>query len=336
MWALWRYVPESYDNNASPHFDYIGAILVTLGMAGITYGAISIGEAGIEGFQRLDLIGILLAGFVMMIAFLIWEGRSKEPMMPLRLFESSSFLGANLLTFFLYGALGGALYFLPLNLIQIQGYGETFAGFAMLPSSILLVILSPFMGGIVDRYGPRLPLVVGPFVVGLGFLALTFPSVTNGVSDFWLTFFPATILLGIGLGITVAPLVTAVMGSVPNQSAGIASGVNNAMSRASQVLALSILGGIGLILFVGSLSPSIEALAIPEQAKTEILASANNLGGTVIPDSLSETEAQLVRTAIQNQFVAMFRIIMWIATGLCVISSILAFIYVEPELVQME
>lgn len=336
LWALWRYVPESYDEEATPHFDTIGAILITFGMAGITYGAISIGEAGIDGFQRLDLIGILITGFVLMIAFLVWEGRSKEPMMPLRLFQSSSFLGANLLTLFLYGALGGALYFLPLNLIQIQNYSETFAGFAMIPTSILLVLLSPFMGGIVDRYGPRLPLVVGPFIAGLGFLALSFPSVTNGVSDFWLTFFPATILLGIGLGITVAPLVTAVMGSVPNHSAGIASGVNNAMSRASQVLALSILGGVGLILFVGSLSTSIEALSIPETAKSEIIASATNLGGTIIPDSLSEADTQLVRTVIQNEFVAMFRIIMWIATGLCLVSSILAFVYVEPDLIQME
>ena len=336
LFALWRYVPESYDEEATAHFDTIGAILVTLGMAGITYGAISIGEAGIDGFQRWDLIGILTAGFVLMLAFFVWEGRSREPMMPLRLFQSSSFLGANLLTLFLYGALGGALYFLPLNLIQIQNYSETFAGFAMIPTSILLVVLSPFMGSIVDRYGPRLPLVLGPFVAGLGFLAMTFPSVTNGVSDYWLTFFPASILLGVGLGITVAPLVTTVMGSVPNHSAGIASGVNNAMSRASQVLALSFLGGIGLIVFVGSLTPSVEALNISEEAQSAIVQSANNLGGTEIPDSLSETDTQLVRSVIQNEFVAMFRIIMWIATGLCVLSSILAFIYIEPELIQSE
>ena len=332
LWALWTHVPESRDEEATPHFDTIGAILFALGMGGITYGAINIGEAGLDGLQRYDLIAILLAGVVLMGLFIFQESRSKEPMMPLSLFKSPTFLGTNLLTLFLYGALGGALYFFPLNLVQVQGYRESFAGFAMLPWSIILVILSPMMGGIVDRYGPRLPLVIGPLITGVGFASLTLIGITEGISDYWLTFLPATLLLGFGMGITVAPLTTAVMGSVPQHSAGIASGVNNAMSRASQVLALSIMGGIALVFFIGNLSPSVEALELPAEAEVQILDSASDLGGIPIPEALSETETDSVRTVIREEFVAMFNLMMWIATGLCWLSAVLALIFVEGEL----
>ncbi len=330
--ALWLRVPESHDENATPNFDVMGAVLVALAMGGITYGAISIGELGLEGFQRLDLMGSLIGGFILMGAFIWWEGRTKEPMMPLRLFKSSTFLGTNLVTLLLYGALGGALYFFPLNLVQIQGYGEAFVGIAFLPWTLMLVILSPMMGGVVDRYGPRLPLIIGPIITGAGFAALSIPSITTGQSQFWVTFFPATLLLGVGMGILVAPLTTAVMGSVPQDSAGIASGINNAMSRASQVLALSILGGIGLIIFTSSFSPAIEALNLPTDNETQLIAVASDLGGIQIPDRLSSEQQQAVRQSIQSEFVAMFRIIMWIAAGLCWVSAALAWIFVDKNL----
>lgn len=334
LWALRTHVPESYDENATEHFDYIGAVLVTLGMTGITYGAISIGEVGVAGFQRWDLMGSLIAGFALLAGFIVWEGRSREPMMPLRLFQSRTFLGANLLTLFLYGGLGGALYFFPLNLIQIQGYGETLAGFALIPMSLLLVVLSPRMGAVVDRYGPRLPLVVGPIIAGIGFIALSIPGVTNGPSDYWLTYFPGIVIFGIGMGITVAPLTTSVMGSVSNTMAGIASGVNNAMSRSSQVLALSILGGLGLIIFMNALTPDINALDIPEETRMAIIASGNDLGGMAIPEDLNEENSQAVRRAIQDSFVTMYRFAMLVGAALSFISAALAFIYVEEELVQ--
>ncbi|MEO1288614.1 MAG: MFS transporter, partial [Chloroflexota bacterium] len=317
LYALVTRVPESYDEEATSHFDYVGAILVALGMAGITYGSITIGEVGIAGFQRVDLLGSLIGGLVLLGAFIWWEGRSREPMMPLRLFESSTFLGANLLTLLLYGALGGALYFLPLNLVQVQGYGETLAGIAFLPWSILLVVLSPVMGNLVDRYGARLPLTIGPIVTGFGFGALALIGMTDGPSDYWLTYLPATLILGAGMGILVAPLTTAVMGSVPQNSAGIASGVNNAMSRASQVLALSIMGGIGLVVFTSAFAPEIEALSLPETETVTLIDASADLAGINIPETLSEGEQEEVQDVIDRQFVSMFNLVMWIAAGMC-------------------
>jgi EmrB/QacA subfamily drug resistance transporter len=327
LFAL-RSVPESYDEEAPRHLDFVGAILISLSLAGISYGAISIGELGLEGFGRGDLLGALLAGFVFLVAFLFWEAKSKNPMMPLSLFRSRTFLGTNLLTLSLYGALSGALFFLPLNLLQIQGYQSVEAGFALLSGPILIAVLSPLMGRIVDRFGARLPLVIGPTIVGFGYLALSSQGITAGFSEFWWTFLPGSLLIGLGMGITVAPLTTAVMGSVPQHSTGIASGVNNAMSRSSQVLALAILGGLALLLFSTALAQKIVRLGLSAEAQQTILSSANNLGNTSIPDAV---DTAAVRLAIQTAFVEMFRLIMWIGAGMSWLSAIFAAFFVEDQ-----
>ena len=137
--------------------------------------------------------------------------------MPLHLFRSRTFSGANLLTLFLYAALRVAPFFLILNLIQVQGYPAEVAGFTFLPFTILLTLMSRWAGGLIDRVGARLPLIVGPAIAALGFVLLALPGLTAGPDQYWLTFFPGMIVLGIGMGVTVAPLTTAVMGSAPQE-----------------------------------------------------------------------------------------------------------------------
>ena len=246
IYALVQYVPESRDEEAPKELDILGAILVTVGLGGFTFGFI---EGPRRGFDDPLILISLIGGILGLITFIYQEWRSNHPMVPLRLFRSHTFSGANLLTFLLYGALGGALFFLPLNLVQVQGYPEGIAGLTFLPFTLLLVIMSRWAGGLVDRYGPKIPLVVGPLIVTVAFILLSFPGITAGPDDYWTTFFPATVVFGLGMGITVAPLVTAVMGSVPQHYAGIASGINNEMSRASQVLAIAVMGGLALIWF---------------------------------------------------------------------------------------
>ncbi len=193
--------------------------------AELTYGFISLPDLG---FGNPRIYGTLLGGFVALVAYVVVEARSDHPMMPLHLFKSRTFSGTNLLTLFLYGALSVSTFFLCLNLVQAQGYSQSLAGLADIPFALLLTGLSGWAGGLADRHGPRLLLIVGPLLIGLGFLLMAFVGLTDGPSDYWKTFLPGIIVFGLGMGITVAPLTTAVMGSVATQYAGTASGINNA------------------------------------------------------------------------------------------------------------
>ena len=153
------------------------------------------------------------------------------------------------MTLFVYGALGALLFFLPLNLIQIQGYPEYLAGMSVLPFGIIIALLARISGSWTDRFGAKILLIIGPVITGFGFLAYAFIGKTSGFSDYFTTFFPAMVLGGIGMGITVVPLTTTVMNCVSQENAGIASGVNNSVSRFAGVLALAVVGAIGLLQF---------------------------------------------------------------------------------------
>lgn len=332
LYALLRHVPESRDEEASKELDYTGALLITLGLAGIVYGATEIGRVGLDGFQDPLLVGILLLGFVLLAAFIRVEMRSDHPMMPPALFRSSTFSGANVLTLFLYGALAVGLFFLPLNLVQVQGYGETMAGLAVLPFSILLIILSPRMGSYVDRKGPRLPLTVGPALVAAGFFALALPGITAGPASYWLTYFPGMVLIGLGMGFTVAPLTTSVMGSVPQHRAGTASGVNNAVSRSAGTLATAILGGVALLIFSGALNARVSALSLPSDAQSAIMQRADDLATVPIPASLDEAQTIAAQSAVDESFITTFRAVMVLTALMCLLGAFVAYFTIEPRL----
>jgi EmrB/QacA subfamily drug resistance transporter len=330
LFALTR-VPETRDEEAPRQLDYPGVALVAAGLGLLTFGAIQLGSTTRSAAQTTGAIVALLAGIVALVAFVFVEARSAHPLVRLDLFRSRVFTGTNVMCVFLYGALSGAIFFLPLNLIQIQGYSATIAGITLLPFSILLAILSPIMGRLTDRLGPRLPLTIGPIVVALGFVLLSLPGVTSGPSSYWYTFFPGSVALGIGMGITVAPLTTAVMGSVPASHAGVASGVNNAVTRASQVLALAVLGAIALFAFSSALASRAQDLPLTAQQRQELVQGAGDLGNTPIPPGLDQSAQQQVQNAIDQSFVQMFRLITLIAAGMALLAGALAWLIVQPS-----
>ncbi len=320
LYALYTHVPESRDDEAPDKLDIIGSVLATLGLGAMTYGFI---DAGGSGFNTLNT-SILVAGLVLLVVFVIWEGYNDHPMMPLALFRSPIFTGANLLTVFLYAGLIGALYFFSLFLLQAQNYPERWAGFATLPFSVLLILMSRQSGKIADRIGPRIPLTVGPAIVGVGFALLAVPGLSEGPSEYWTTYFPGMIGVGLGMGIAVAPLTTAVMGSVPQHQSGTASGINNAASRTAGVLARAIIGAIVLIQFSAVMNGRISDLDLSAADTEAILAQTSELGNVVVPESLAEEQASQVREAVRLSFLAVFRTSMYIGAGLAWLSAIFA------------
>ena len=310
--SLWH-VPESSDKE-SVGLDWWGAIVGALGLGALVYGLI---ESSRLGFNR-SVIGILVAAGGLMIAFLFVEARVPQPMLPLALFRSRTFSGANLLTFLLYAALGGTLFFLPLNLIQVQHYSATAAGATLLPFILIISFLSRWSGGLVARYGPKLPLVVGPLIAAFGYALFMMPGVHG---SYWTTFFPPMVLLGLGMAVSVAPLTTTVMSSVAQNRAGIASGINNAVARTAGLIAIAVLGILMLHVFRSGLDQRLSNWKLPKSASRSLQAQSIKLAAIAVPGDQDPATRQVIRRAIDESFVSGFRIVMAIGAALAIASA---------------
>lgn len=326
--VLYFKVPESRNEEIAGKIDYPGAVLATLGLVGLTYGFISLHDLG---FGDPRIYGMLLGGIFALVACVIVEARSDHPMMPLHLFKSRTFSGTNLLTLFLYGALSVGTLFLSLNLVQAQGYSQSIAGLADMPFALLLTGLSRPAGRLADRYGPRLPLIVGPLLSGLGFLLMAFVGLTDGPSNYWTTFLPGIMVLGVGMGFTVAPLTTAVMGAVETHYAGTASGINNGVSRTAGVLAVAIVGSVALYTFTGALTAHTVDINLSNQARVVLQSTAGQLGQALLSTEVALENVAAVKTAIKLAFVDTFRVVMIICAGLACLSAIMAALLVESR-----
>lgn len=322
--TLWR-VPESRDEEATGGLDWWGAALATLGLAAVIYGLISASARGVGDAAVMASIG---GGAALLLAFVAVETRAASPMMPPELFRSRAFSGANLLTLFLYTALGGALFFLPLNLQQVQGYSATAAGAAFLPMILLISLLSSWAGGLVDSVGARLPLVIGPLIVMAGFVLMAVPGIGGG---YWLTWFPALVVLGVGMAVSVAPLTTTVMDAVPNHFAGTASGVNNAVSRVASLFAIAALGLVVFFVFSSALDSAVAPLALSSEAQQALDAQKENLAAAQPPASLSVAQQAMVDAAIDRAFVRGFRVVMLVAAALAALSAAVAWLTIEGK-----
>jgi EmrB/QacA subfamily drug resistance transporter len=314
-------VPESRDPSASKRVDVAGALLATAGLGGLVYGLINSGALGL--WHQRALIPIT-CGLASLALFGVVEARTRNPMLPTALFLSRNFTGANLLTLFLYTALGGTLFFFPLNLIQAQDYTPTQAGAAMLPWILLMFLLSRWSGGLVRRYGSKLPLVVGPLIAAAGYGLFLLPGVGG---SYWTTFFPAVIVLGFGMAITVAPLTTTVMNSIPEHLAGVASGINNAVSRTAGLLSIAVLGLLMYHGFNAALDRNLSRLSLPPELRSMIDEQRPKLGAVEVPPS--EDPDRAIQLVIAESFVSGFRLVTLGSAGLALVSSLCAWLIIE-------
>jgi MFS family permease len=283
-------------------------------------------ESSRLGFGHRAVMTALIGGTCFLAVLLFFEARTTNPMLPLALFHSRDFTGANLLTLLLYSALGGTLFFVPLNLIQVQGYSATAAGAALLPFILIMFLLSRWSGGLVARHGAKLPLVIGPIIAAIGFALFAVPGMG---ANYWSRFFPAVVALGLGMATSVAPLTTTVMNSVPENRVGIASGINNAVSRAAGLLAIAVMGIVMLHVFNRALDQRLSKIDISAPARHSLDNQRINLAATAIPEEIAPSMRASLRLAINESFVDGFRRVMLVGATLAFASGIISWLLIN-------
>ena len=320
--SVWK-VPETREKEQHGRLDWPGAALATIGLGGVIYGLI---ESPRLGFSNPFVLLTLIGGLVALAVFIINEARAKNPMVPLKLFRNRDFAGANVLTLLLYAALSGTFFFFTLNLIQIQHYSATAAGASLLPFVVLMFSLSRWSGSLVDRFGARLPLTIGPLIAAAGFALYAVPGLSG---NFWTSFFPAVIVLGLGMTITVAPLTTTVMSSVGEEQAGVASGINNAVSRTAGLLAIAVFGVMMLHGFSQSLGSRLSEIQMDEQLRHSIYEQRVKLAALEVPPNTDSATLEKIKVAIAESFVSGFRKIMFASAALAVASGVSSWFFIR-------
>jgi Major Facilitator Superfamily len=252
-WVSVRHVPESRDPGATGHLDWAGAVLAALGLAGVVY-ALTDGPAA--GWTSPRILASGLVGVAALVAFVGWERRTPAPMLPLDIFASRQFTAANAVTFVVYGALGGSLFLLPIQFQRVVGWSPLASGVALVPVTLVMLLLSAQAGRLASRIGPRLPMTVGPLLVAAGFALFT--RVGPGAS-YLVDVLPASLVYGFGLVLTVAPLTSTVLAAAPPEHAGIASAVNNDVARTAGLLAVAVLPVAAGISGADALEPAVFA-----------------------------------------------------------------------------
>jgi EmrB/QacA subfamily drug resistance transporter len=312
-----QFMTESRDPSRTTRIDWTGAALAVLGLGSVVFGLL---EWPPLGATHPLVLGALAAGVFSLVLLFIVERRARNPMLPLMLFRSRTFTLANVLTLLLYAALGVSLFLVPLNLIQVQHYTATAAGAALLPFPVIMFVLSRWSGALVARTGSRLPLTVGPAVAALGLALYARPGIGG---SYWMTFFPAVVVLGFGMAITVAPLTTTVMSAVDPRHAGVASGVNNAVARVAGLLAIALFGVVLTRTFEARVRPALDRLALSSPIREEIERELPRMAGADLAQvsSIPPAEKRAVRAIIDEGFAFAFRLVMIGAAGLALAAA---------------
>ena len=324
--AARSYVPESYNPDAR-HIDWLGTLFVGIGLSGLAFGLI---QGPVWGWESGGIFVSFIVSAIAFISFILVERMSEEPLVPFQIFKNPLVLGANIATFLLYFALNGTIFFLTLNLQQIQGLSPFKTGLSLLPPVVIIALFSGPAGSLADRIGPRFQMITGPLAVaaGMGILAYSGPSPT-----YFANILPGLILFGAGMAFTIAPLTKSAL-AVKEKYSGVASGVNNAISRIAGLMAVAILGAVMFSFFTSKIEDRVQNLPIAKEQQEIILEQKDKLGGIQVPESFNSFAAKHTKTAIGESFATGFKWIMIINGILAFVAAIIAFFEIKdsPEL----
>jgi EmrB/QacA subfamily drug resistance transporter len=311
---------DNSDVTAGP-VDRWGMVWSVCALAALNLGFI---EGASRGFSDRIVLTALLLGSVSLLLFVVAESRTRNPILPLQFFRNRSLRVACLATLLFYSGLYGMTLFLSLNLIQLQKYDEVTAGTALLPIILSVIVLSPWAGRVVDRRGPRLLLTSGPGLAGIGYIGLAVPSLITGPNNYWVSFLPPLLLLGAAMGITAVPLTATVMNSLPPDRAGMASGLNSALSRLSNVSGVALLGCVALFAFNHTMVAKTHELPLSDTQRSELAREMASLGNARPPAGLLPAVQADVEHAIELSFVQAFRAVSYVCAAASWLAAILA------------
>lgn len=315
--VLWA-VAESRDEGRDRRIDYLGAVLAAIGLGGVAFGLIAGSD---RGWSDPAVIGALVGGFAVLGAFLVAESRSRSPLMPLEYFRESNFSAANAATLAMYAALGGAFFFIPIYLQGVAGYSALASGAALTPVTVIMLALSSRVGTLADRLGPRWFMAGGPWLAAAGLLLIVR---IDADGDYLTTVLPGLVVFGVGLAITVAPLTTTVMDAVESAHAGVASGVNNMLSRVAGLVGIAVVGAVLTAAFRRSLDgEEVEA------ASTALAAARDRPLADPDTQGLSGEIARQVATVVEDASVSGFRWALLAAAGLAIIAGVVSAIWIR-------
>ncbi|HCG01122.1 MAG TPA: MFS transporter [Chloroflexi bacterium] len=325
LWAMWVHVPESRAEEVPRSLDWPAGLTSITALGGITYALI---EQPTLGWGNWMVITALVCTVVGSVLFVWRELSAAQPMIPLSAFTSRTFDGANLATIGVYFTFSGALLFLVLDLQQLQGFTPLESGAAFLPMVLLLLFLSPRIGALMTRFGARPLLSIGPIVIGLGFIWLA--RLGHPIS-YWRDVLPGVLILGVGMSIFVTPLTTTVMNAVPENLAGVASGISNTLTRIASLLAVALLGLVVANRFNSTLTHDLNKTALPVAAKVSLISSSDRLADDPVPRQLTSHERASITHIIGDSYIDGYRWAMAVCALLCFASAAIAFSMVRDE-----
>lgn len=297
-----NWVPDSRNGAATNgRLDWPGVLLLFISLAGLVYALI---EGPSLGWRHPQIVAAAVVGVVAIALFLQVETHSANPILPPAVGRNLAFVGINLITVAHIVTVAGLHFFLALNLQQVQGFSSFATGLALMPISLLIALFSRPIGNLCDRFGPQALIVAGVMLMGLSFWLFSRLGIET---TYWTSFFPVTLLFGIGLGLNIVPITSTALGTLPNQYSGLASGLNNAASRFASMLAVAVLGSVMVIRFKTALVAETAVLPVDAIVRGNLLARVRDLGAITLPNGLSQPVATALNQAVARAFVTAFQ-----------------------------
>ncbi len=316
-----KFVPESYNPDFKT-FDWLGTSVISFGLFSLSYGLIRV---PISGWDDTIVLASIAFGLLAIILFVWVEKMVDQPLVPLRIFSNPLVAGANILTFTLYFALYATIFFLVLNLQQVQGYTPIMAGLGLLPPIILIAFFSGIAGSLADRIGPRLQMIFGPLIVSTGMFFLIIPG---DEANYFTQFMPGLILFGLGMAIVISPLTKSAL-TVKKEFSGAASGVNNAISRIAALMAIAIIGAVSISIFKSNLELKIPATSLSKTEQVLITRQVDKFGGIEIPSEFNAQSKRIASKLIKESFITSFRWAMAINASMAFISFLFSYFFIN-------